>query len=160
MFPPKNILRCICHFPFVFTQQRISRRLQVINLTTPENVKRHTTGQQRPIFNCSLQLRLTVDSGTPRHPARSSTVHCQSDLLGTVENTSFAGRWCGVCPTLHKTAVNPQIDGSILCIDTLYTKMLQIFHQRFYSYMRGQSAPRHPDLPRESHFRPASREIF
>jgi hypothetical protein len=57
----------------------------VIVLPTPENVKRHTTGQQRPIFNCSLQLRLTVDSGTPRHPARSSTVHCPpSSLAGGV----------------------------------------------------------------------------
>ena len=46
----------------------------MIILPTPENVKRHTTGQQRPILNCSLPLRLTVDSGTPCHPARSSTV--------------------------------------------------------------------------------------
>ena len=92
-----DILRCICHFPFVFTLRRIFRCLQVIVLPTPENVKRHTTGQQRPIFSCSLQLRLTVDRGTPRHRARSSTVHCQSELLGTVENTVFAGRWCGIC---------------------------------------------------------------
>ena len=160
LFPPRIHSPSYLSLPLCIYPAEISRRLQVINLTTPENVKRHTTGQQRPIFNCSLQLQLTVDSGTPRHPARSSTVHCQSELLGTVENTIFAGRWCGVCPTLHKTAVNPQIDGSILCIDTLYTKLLQIFHQRFYSHMRGQSAPRHPDLPRESHFRPASREIF
>ena len=67
----------------------------MIILLTPENVKGHTTGQQRPIFNCSLQLRLTVDSGTLRHPAHSSTVHWQSQLFGTIENTS---RWRGVCP--------------------------------------------------------------
>ena len=36
------ILRCICHFSYVFTLQRIFRRLQVIILPTPENVKRHT----------------------------------------------------------------------------------------------------------------------
>ena len=93
-----HIIHCICHFPFVFTLQRIFRRLRVIILPTPENVKRHNTGQQRPIFNCSLQLRLTGDSGTPRHPDRSSTVHCQSELLGTDESTVFAGRWWGVCP--------------------------------------------------------------
>ena len=92
-------LRCICHFPFVFILQRIFRCLPVIIHPTPENFKCHTTGQQGPIFNCSLQLRLTMDSGTPCHPARSSTVHhCQLELLGTVENTVFAGRWCGVSP--------------------------------------------------------------
>ena len=94
------ILCCICHFPFVFILQRIFRRLQVIILPTTGNVKRHITGQRRPIFNCSLQLQPTVDSGTPHHSTRSSTVHCQSDLLGTVENTVFAGRWCGFCPIL------------------------------------------------------------
>ena len=52
----------------------------------------------------ALTTLLTVDSGTPRHPAWSCTIHCtalhiQSELLGTVENTVFAGRWCGVCPT-------------------------------------------------------------
>ena len=91
------ILHCIGHFPFVFT-------LQVIIVPTPENVKRHTRGQRRPIFNCSLQLRLTVESGTPRHPARSSTIHCQSELLGTVKNSVFAGRWCGVCPNQQARA--------------------------------------------------------
>ena len=55
------ILRCICHFPFEFTLLRIFRRLQVIIFPTPENVKRHTTVQQRPIFNCSLQLGLTLN---------------------------------------------------------------------------------------------------
>ena len=94
----RSILRCICHFPFVFTLLKIFRRLQVIILSTPKNVKRHTTGQQRPMFNCSLQLQLKVDSGTPRHLARSYFVHCQSDFLGTVENTVFAGQWCEVCP--------------------------------------------------------------
>ena len=104
------ILRCICHFPFVFTLRRICRCLQVIILPIPENVKRHTTGKQRPIFNCSLQLRLTVDSGTPRHPAWSSTVNCQLELLGTIENTVFAGRWCGGCPTMV-----PQVHVEPLC---------------------------------------------
>ena len=94
------ILRCICHFPFILTLQRIFRRMQVIILPTPENVKHNTTGQRGPIFNCSLKLWLTVDSGTPCHPAQSSTVHCQFELLGTVENTIFAGRWCGVFPNL------------------------------------------------------------
>ena len=87
-----SILRCIWHFPFVFTLQRICRRLQVIIHITPENVKRHTTGQKRPVFNCSLQLLLTVDSRNPRHWARSSSVHCQTELLGTVENNVFASR--------------------------------------------------------------------
>ena len=32
-----------------------------------------------------------------------SELHCQLELLGTVENTIFAGRWCGVCPNLYKT---------------------------------------------------------
>ena len=40
------------------------------------------------VFNCSEQLRLTVDSGAPSRMARSSTVHRQSELQGTVENRS------------------------------------------------------------------------
>ena len=100
------ILRCICHFPFVFTLMRIFRRLQLIIFPSPENVKRHTTVQQRPIFNCSLQLGLTVYNKTPGHSAWSSTVHCQLELLGTVENTVFAGRWCGVCPSLNQMSFN------------------------------------------------------
>ena len=91
-----HILLCICHYLYLPCREYSN----VIILPTPENVKHHTTGQQRPILNCSLQLRLTVDSGTPRHPARSSTVHCQSELLRTIENTVFPGRWCGVCPNL------------------------------------------------------------
>ena len=44
------------------------------------------------VFNCSEQLRLTVDSGAPSRMARSPTVHCQSELQGTVENRcSLAG---------------------------------------------------------------------
>ena len=105
-----HILRCICHIPFVFTLQRIFRRLQVIILPTPENVKRHTTGQQRPILNCSLHLWLTemLASGVSRHPARISTGShfYQSELLGTVENTVFAGRWCSVCPSVLFTALS------------------------------------------------------
>ena len=46
----------------------------MIILPTPENVKRHTTGQQRPIFNCSLQLRLTVELLAIRLRAPLSTV--------------------------------------------------------------------------------------
>ena len=99
-----SILRFNCHFPFVFSLRRIFRHLQVVILPTPENVKRHTTGRQRPILNCSLQLWLTeiLASGFPRHPAHISTgLHfCQSELLGTVKNTVFSGRWCGVCPNL------------------------------------------------------------
>ena len=41
------------------------------------------------VFNCSEQLRLTVHSGAPIQMARSSTVHCQSQLQGTVENRSL-----------------------------------------------------------------------
>ena len=41
------------------------------------------------VFNCSEQLRLTVDSGAPSRMARNSTVHCQSKLQGTVENRSL-----------------------------------------------------------------------
>ena len=47
------------------------------------------------------QLRLTVDSGAPSQMARSSTVHCQSELQGRVENRSslavgvaFDILWC------------------------------------------------------------------
>ena len=40
------ILHCICHFPFLFTLLRIFRRLQVIIVPTPGNVKCRTTGQQ------------------------------------------------------------------------------------------------------------------
>ena len=79
------------HFPFVFTLQRIFRRLQVNILLTPEIVKRHSPGQQRSIFNCSLQLQLTVDSGTPR-------------------------RWCGICPNLsHLVVINNNICGATMC---------------------------------------------
>ena len=38
------------------------------------------------VFNCSEQLRLTVHSGALSRMARTSTVHCQSELQGTVEN--------------------------------------------------------------------------
>ena len=69
---------------FIFNLQRIVKRLQVNMLPTPDNVKRHTTIYQRPIFNCSLQLRLTemLASGAPRHLACSSTgLHfCQSGI--------------------------------------------------------------------------------
>ena len=41
------------------------------------------------VFNCSKQLRLTVDSGAPNLMARSSTVHCQLELQGTVDNRSL-----------------------------------------------------------------------
>ena len=41
------------------------------------------------VFNCSEQLRLTVDSGAPSRMARSFTVHCQSELQGTVKNRSL-----------------------------------------------------------------------
>ena len=41
------------------------------------------------VFNCSEHLRLTVHSGAPSRMARSSTVHCQSELLGTVRNRSL-----------------------------------------------------------------------
>ena len=41
------------------------------------------------VFNCSELLQLTVDSGAPSRMARSSTVHCQLELQGTVENRSL-----------------------------------------------------------------------
>ena len=133
----KVILHCICQFPFVFTLQRIFRRLQVIILLTPENVKRHTTGQQSPFFNCSLQLRLTVDIGTPYHLARSSTVHCQPELLGTVENTVFAGQWCGVCPMLAQALFTknliflPHFNSSVMIVPTSFISLtLSIFSHK------------------------------
>ena len=44
------------------------------------------------VFNCSEQLRLTMDSGVPSRMVRSSTVHCQSQLQGIVEKrSSLAG---------------------------------------------------------------------
>ena len=119
----------------------------MIILPTPENAKRNTTGQQRPISNCSLQLQLTVDSGTPRYPARSSTVHCQSELFGTVENTVFAGRWCGVCPNLCQVIsqsfpVNREY--KLLQTNAIYTKgkKLTIFVDHFLRESRLPSLAR------------------
>ena len=68
------ILRCCCHFPFIFNLQRIFNRPQVNILPTLENVRRHTTSYQRPIFNCSLKLRLkeTRRYGPLRGPTSSS----------------------------------------------------------------------------------------
>ena len=45
--------------------------------------------REHSVFNCSEQLRLTVDSGAPSRMARSSTVHCQLELQGTVEDRSL-----------------------------------------------------------------------
>ena len=93
----KLVVICCCfHFLFILNLQRLFRRLQVIILPTPENVKRHTTSYQRFILDCSLQLKLTekLASGAPCHMARSSTGlnFCQSELLWTVTNTAF-GSW-------------------------------------------------------------------
>ena len=41
------------------------------------------------VFNCSEQLRMTVDSWALSRMARSSTVHFQLELQGTLENRSL-----------------------------------------------------------------------
>ena len=46
-------------------------------------------GSKDGVFNCSEQLRLTVDSGAPSRMARSSTIHCQLELQGKIENRSL-----------------------------------------------------------------------
>ena len=101
-----SILLYCCHFPFIFNLLRISRRLQVIILPTPENVKHHNTSYQRTNFDNSLQLPLTemFTSGAPGRPVWSSTGShlCQSELLRKEEekNIVFGSWWCDVCPTL------------------------------------------------------------
>ena len=73
-------------------------RLHYISHSRLTNTRELQTLHQRPA-QTYFQLFLAtptdsaVESGTPRHPARSSTVHCQWELLATVENTVFTGRW-------------------------------------------------------------------
>ena len=50
------------------------------------------TSHHRPaktVFSTVPSNRLTVDSGAPSWMARSSTVHCQLELQGSVENGSL-----------------------------------------------------------------------
>ena len=94
-----TIFRCSCHFPFIFTLQRIFRRLQVIILPTPENVKCHTTTYQKPISDrpCDSDRQKCLPSGFELH-WQSGLHFCCSEWLKTVENTVFRSWCCGVWP--------------------------------------------------------------
>ena len=71
------------------------------SLFVPDGTNATPPAREDGVFSCSEQLQLTVDSGAPSGMARSSTVHCQLELQGIVENrSSLAGGvafdilWC------------------------------------------------------------------
>ena len=105
---PLYLLLLLCIYP--------AENIQTSSGDHPSNTGGCQTPHHRPAKTYfQLFLVTPTDGGLwNSSPARSSTVHRQLELLGTVENTVFAGWWCGVCPNLVNPAQPNQANHSSL----------------------------------------------